>query len=706
MRICLLAPATSIHTQRWARALAERGYEVRILSLHRAAEPLLDLDVEYLPRPTGTKVDYFLALPVVRRRVERWRPDIVHAHYATSYGLLGVWVRFHPWVLSVWGSDLLDFPKFSPLHRALVRYILEKPDQILATSPILAQAVRDLARTAPAVEIIPFGVDIEKFTPRPNRSVTNGVTIGVVKTLEPKYGIEYLIRAFAILRARFPNVSLVVVGGGRLRRHLEELSRSLGVPNHITFSGSVPHERVVDYLHTFDIFVVPSVLDSETFGVAAVEAAACGLPVVASNVGGLPGVVRDGVTGFLVPPRNPQALADTLERLIRNPNLRTRMGQAGRDMVLEQYRWEKCVDRQEEVYARYAPAKVGNSPWAKLSESTVLGIPDALPLVSIIVPVRNEQASIGGCLISLLGQDYPRDLLEILVVDGMSMDGTRDTVHQFMCCETRVRLLENPQKIVPTAMNIGIRQARGTVVMRADAHTLFPKNYLRQCIVWLEQTGAACVGGVTQASPGARGLLPQALALSLSTPFGVGNARFRLGAKRPTEVDAVAFGCHPRSVFERVGLFDERLLRNQDIEFFHRLRLLGGKIFLLPDLQLTYLARSSLSLFLLQSFRNGYWNVLTERLKPGTMAWRHFIPLLFVAGILVGLAFSWTLGGRLGLFALLGLYSLAAGGSAFVVALREGFRCFWLLPWVFLSLHLSYGAGSLWGLVRVSTRRL
>jgi hypothetical protein len=288
----------------------------------------------------------------------------------------------------------------------------------------------------------------------------------------------------------------------------------------------------------------------------------------------------------------------------------------------------------------------------------------------------------------------------------MSQDGTRATVRQYLTRDPRVRLLENPQGIASVGLNLGIRQAGGGVVMIAGAHTLYPGNYLRRCVAWLGQTGAIAVGGVSRARTGAPGLLPQALALSLSAPFGVGNARFRLPAKHPQVVDTVAFGCFPRAAFEQIGLFDERLVRNQDIEFNHRLRQLGGKIFLLPELRLSYLARSSLGSFVFQNFRNGYWNVLTERLKPGSMSWRHFIPLLFILGMLLGLAFLGTPTGRLGLGMLLGLYGLAAGGSALVVAQREGFRHFWLLPWVFLILHLSYGAGSLWGLVRVSTRRL
>jgi glycosyltransferase involved in cell wall biosynthesis len=325
----------------------------------------------------------------------------------------------------------------------------------------------------------------------------------------------------------------------------------------------------------------------------------------------------------------------------------------------------------------------------------------ALPSVSVVIPCRNEVGFIRRCLESIVDQDYPRDRLEVVVVDGMSSDGTREITHEFAQGYPHIRLLDNPRVVTSCGLNIGIRQARGEVIMRADVHSAYPADYLSGCVMRLLDYGADNVGGVLITKPGADTLMARAIGLALSHPIGAGDAYFRIGTRAPRWVDTVPFGCYRREVFTRIGLFDERLGRNQDIEFNHRLRKGGGRILLCPDIRSTYFARSTLRDLWKQSFSNGLWNIRTILIAPGALSWRHFVPLAFVLGLLGGALLSavlpilwvfWALGA--------GSYVILIAVASTNIARRPGPRYLPLMPIVFGTLHLSYGLGSLWGLVR------
>jgi glycosyltransferase involved in cell wall biosynthesis len=197
--------------------------------------------------------------------------------------------------------------------------------------------------------ITPFGIDLSVFKPGEKPGGGN-LTVGIVKTLEPKYGVEYLIRAFAKIKGTQPNLNLLVVGEGSLRSGLEQLTNELGIAQQTRFIGRVPHQEVPEWLAEIDVFVNPSVHESETFGVAVLEASACEKPVVVSNVGGLPEVVQDGVTGFLAPPRDVNALAEKLKILIKDAKLRQRMGKAGREFVRKNCDWNNNAKIMEKLY--------------------------------------------------------------------------------------------------------------------------------------------------------------------------------------------------------------------------------------------------------------------------------------------------------------------------------------------------------------------
>lgn len=324
------------------------------------------------------------------------------------------------------------------------------------------------------------------------------------------------------------------------------------------------------------------------------------------------------------------------------------------------------------------------------------------PLVSVVIPCRNEERFIGACLDSVLATSYPEDRLEVLVVDGMSEDGTRATVGGYVRRHPCVRLLVNPKKITPAALNIGITAARGEIIIRMDAHSLFPAHYIPACVDYLERTGAEVVGGPIETRPAADTLIARSIALVTSHPFGVGDSKFRTSAKEGY-VDTVPFGAYRREVFARVGLFDERLARNQDNELSSRILRSGGRIYLTRVLTAQYYNQATLRGLLRQAVRTGMWNVVTLRANPAAFRWRHFIPFWFVVvGLALGSA-ALVIPRTAPLFvALVATYGILAIGASLQLALRSGAVYLGSLPWMFFIYHVSYGTGSVIGILRMA----
>ncbi len=329
------------------------------------------------------------------------------------------------------------------------------------------------------------------------------------------------------------------------------------------------------------------------------------------------------------------------------------------------------------------------------------------PDVTVILPCRNEAKHISACLDSILAQNVGAIELEVIVVDGMSEDGTREAVSAVAASDERVSLLDNSRRIVPTGMNLALRRAHAPVIARMDVHCVYPPDYLASCLTALRESGADNVGGLVRTLPRGQGGAARTVAALSSHPFGVGDARFRTGA-RAGYVDTVPFGCYPRETFERYGVFDERLVRNQDYEFNARLRAAGGKVWLDPSIAAEYFNQGTLAGLLRQAFLTGRWNVFTWYLAPYSLRLRHLIPGLFAAALLLGtmlasfVPFILTL-----LLATAGLYALLAVCSAAQQAVR--FRDALLvmtLPPAFFAYHLSYGAGTLLGAAALLLRRL
>lgn len=324
-----------------------------------------------------------------------------------------------------------------------------------------------------------------------------------------------------------------------------------------------------------------------------------------------------------------------------------------------------------------------------------------LPLVSVVIPMRNEGAQFTECLDAVLAQDYPAEQIEIVVVDGESDDESAALVRAYAARHQRMTVLQNPRRIVPTAMNIAIRAARGAIIARIDGHTRIASDYLSVGVETLRRTGADNVGGPMH--PVGGGVFGDAVATAMTSRFGIG-AYFHFG-REEREADTVYLGMWPRDVFERVGLFDEELVRNQDDEFNYRLRKLGGRVIFTPRMRSWYQNRQSLTRLARQFYQYGEWKVRVLQKHPRQMSWRHFVPPAFVAALLATTAaapFTW-LGGA----AAMGISTLYVLVVALIAARSgggSGWRGWLATAAAFMIIHLAWGSGVLSGLLRYADR--
>ena len=319
--------------------------------------------------------------------------------------------------------------------------------------------------------------------------------------------------------------------------------------------------------------------------------------------------------------------------------------------------------------------------------------------MSIVVPCRNEAQHIRACLGSILAQEPLPDgrTFEVLVADGMSDDGTRETIAAVAAVDPRVRLIDNPRRIVSTGLNNAIRAARGDVIVRMDAHTQYAPDYVRQCVAVLHQTGADNVGGPQRAE--ARGYVQRAICAAHHSPFAVGGARSH-DRQFEGQVDTVIYGCWRRETLLAIGLFDEELVRNQDDEMNFRIVRRGGRVWQSPRIRSVYTPRASLGALFRQYLQYGYWKVRVIQKHKRPAAARHLAPM----GFTLGAAFGWLAGFVSGWFWVLyagvwALYLLASLAAALRAAARDGWDLLPVLPPVFLVYHVAYGVGFTWGLL-------
>lgn len=326
-------------------------------------------------------------------------------------------------------------------------------------------------------------------------------------------------------------------------------------------------------------------------------------------------------------------------------------------------------------------------------------------MLSVIVPIYQEEKYISKCIDSMLSQDYPKDDLEIILVDGMSKDRTREIVATYTAKYPFIRMIDNPERIAPCAMNRGIKEAKGDVIIRLDAHVYYPKNYFSLLVEKLnELPGAENVGALCNTIPVNDSITAQSIAAVLSSSFGMGNSHFRVGADKEMEVDTVPFGCFHRSIFDKVGLYDEELVRNQDDELNARIIKAGGKIYLIPQLVCEYYARDTAKKVYKMFYQYGVFKPLVNKKLGSPATVRQFFPLFFVLGLLVGpvvclfLPVLWW-----AYFAVIMLWFILA--TSFSLKDSKNLKRILTQNWIYFVVHFGYGWGYIVGIYKILFHR-
>ncbi len=323
-----------------------------------------------------------------------------------------------------------------------------------------------------------------------------------------------------------------------------------------------------------------------------------------------------------------------------------------------------------------------------------------LPFVSVIMPIKNEERYIERSLGAVLAQNYPSGCLEVVIVDGNSSDRTRKLISQLtLTSKFPVSILDNPSGIVPKALNIGLRQAKGNIIIRVDGHCEVPPNYVITCVNSLNNEKVDCVGGTINTI--GETYIAKAIAICMGSKFGVGNVDFRVGSTKSQFVDSVPFPAYRQEIFTLIGSFDEEMLCDEDDEFNYRLLHNNGHILLLPNLRTRYYSRGSLISLWKQYYRYGLWKVRILQKYPKQMRLRQFIPTIFVVSLISAVGFSmFTSIGWVILCFLLGVYLLFLLIASIQASMIHEKKYFPLLPIIFAELHVSYGLGLINGLIK------
>lgn len=364
MKVVLLSDPISAHTIKWANGINSKGVDVLVYGLTPVEKsqynPGIEIEIFKIPefikwRDDGNllKSMYLFSLPSLRKTIKKFNCDLLHGQSASSYGLLGALTNFHPYVISVWGNDVYIFPHKNKVFKNILMYSLGKADVLTSSSKTMATYSGRF--TNKDILVTPGGIMLDKFKPTKRDSSLykdDEIVIGTVKMMETKYGSEDILDAFYILKKKYPSLplKLLLVGRGSLIDYLKGKAKEYAISDCVNITGWVPFDQVPRYHNMLDIYLAPSTNESESFGVGILEASACGKPVVVSNIGGLPEVVRDNHTGFLVQPKNPELLAEKIEQLVLNKELRTRMGINGRHFVETEYDYNKIVDQIISIY--------------------------------------------------------------------------------------------------------------------------------------------------------------------------------------------------------------------------------------------------------------------------------------------------------------------------------------------------------------------
>jgi len=354
-KILFVGNCQTTHLRRWVKYLSG-NFEVTVISSRLCGHAECLLFDEIIPvglrrLASFPKIGFLLKSFFLNKYLRSRKIDLVHilqlGGFESRLGKILVFTGFHPLVVSTWGSDVVGLEEVEAVQQR--RHVLENADLVTATSGFLAKETKELAPGIRRLETVPFGVDLDVFDPKRfkrGRSAGGALRIGFFKHLEPKYGPEYLLGAFGIVSKKFPNAELFIAGQGGMGESLKTLAGDLGVSDRTHFLGFI--NNVAKTMSSMDVTAMPSL--TEAFGVAAIESEALEVPVIASRVGGVPEVVLDGKTGFLVPSADLEALAESMIKILSNEKLRLQMGKSGRKFVCRYYDWSKNASEMERLY--------------------------------------------------------------------------------------------------------------------------------------------------------------------------------------------------------------------------------------------------------------------------------------------------------------------------------------------------------------------
>jgi len=363
LKIILLSDANSVHTVKWVKSLSQHKFNIQLFSLFKpnkeaskiynkynvkVVSPNLKSKINKLREPNISKLKYILSFPMLKKMIKNFKPDLIHAHYLSSYGFLALLTGFKPFITSVWGSDIYYFPEKNKLNKWLVNLLIKKSDRICSTSFAMKQIIeKDYRRFD--IDIVPFGIDLDSFYPKPNNKKT--FTVGTIKSIENHNGVDCLIDAASIVINDYKkDINFIIVGKGSLKEKMKKRAVDLKIDQRLKFIGFVKHKNVLKYYNDLSIFIAVST--RESFGVSILEAAACEVPSITSNVGGLTEVNQNNVTGIVIDPNNPNKLAETIITLYNDEQQRLKLGANARKMVVEKYDWNRNVEDMIDIYKK------------------------------------------------------------------------------------------------------------------------------------------------------------------------------------------------------------------------------------------------------------------------------------------------------------------------------------------------------------------
>ena len=363
MKIIFLSDANSIHTLRWIESLTLNNLEIQLFSFFKPKKDLIEKykqfnvkiispdlrsNINHLREPNLSKIKYLKAIPLLKKTIEDFEPDILHAHYASSYGILGYLSRFKPFILSVWGSDIYHFPYKNTFNKWLLKLVIKNSDKVCSTSIAMKQIIENEYKRFD-VEVISFGVDLDLFKPSHKSQEFN---VGTIKSIESYNGIDCLIDAAKLVIEDYDkNIYFQIIGEGSLKKDMQQKAKDLQIEDRIQFVGFVEHENVIKYYNNLSIFVAVS--RRESFGVSVLEAASCEIPSITSNIGGLTEVNIHNETGIVIDPDDPNKLAEIIVKLYEQKELRLKLGKNARKRVAKKFNWKNNVIEMIKLYKNY-----------------------------------------------------------------------------------------------------------------------------------------------------------------------------------------------------------------------------------------------------------------------------------------------------------------------------------------------------------------